>query len=96
MSYAFRVTVHTDCHLLLGLVASPNVCLFVRFAQGPAEMPEFGPSGYLEKGKYAYPETDHGREVYYNAYDDLDTTPQAWTHSEFDPLDVLTPAFLVY
>lgn len=59
-------------------------------------MPEFGPSGYLEKGKYAYPETDHGREVYYNAYDDLDTTPQAWTHSEFDPLDVLTPAFLVY
>lgn len=39
--------------------------------KGPTEMPEFGPSGH-NTSTFAYPETEHGKEVYYNAYGDLD------------------------
>ena len=39
--------------------------------KGPTEMPEFGPSGH-NTSTFAYPETEHGRDVYYNAYGDLD------------------------
>lgn len=39
--------------------------------KGPTEMPEFGPSGH-NTSTFTYPETEHGKEVYYNAYGDLD------------------------
>jgi hypothetical protein len=39
--------------------------------KGPTDMPEFGPSGH-NTSTFAYPETEHGRDVYYNAYGDLD------------------------
>jgi hypothetical protein len=39
--------------------------------KGPTEMPDFAPSGH-NTSIFAYPETEHGRDVYYNEYGDLD------------------------
>ena len=38
--------------------------------KGPTEMPDFAPSGH-NTSIFAYPDTEHGRDVYYNEYGDL-------------------------
>ena len=39
--------------------------------QGPTAMPAFNSAGY-NTSKFAYPDTDHGHDVFYNEYQDIE------------------------